>query len=364
MAGLRQFLVLHEPEGACRLRLAARGMPTEVAAEVAFYLAQATDFAGMLEEIGAALAGVGVELVWAAVDDRDRRLAPLLGPARETTFLWCLTDGFAWYRGSFASAAAALLDVAQFGSPPELQLMAQDKFRTSAAAAAFGLPVPATLLLEDGEILGRIGEPPATGPWFVKPNTLGAKLGIGRDSRVPTAEAALGPAARIRERYGDRALAQAYVAGRDVRVSCMDLGGAGPPPLGVYAVRTDGNEDFPTLEDSLRMTRLREAGTEAGLAVALEDLGGTDEGREIATLARRLARGLGMRDYWSMDFRLDEAGRPWFLELEVCPAGTIYDFLTYLRRAYGLGLADALARAAPVAFGRRRAAPPKRERQA
>src|ERR671938_311961 len=171
MAGLRQFLVLHEPEAACRDRLTARGMPPAVAAEVAFYLAQGTDFAGMLDEIGAALAGAGVELVWAVLDERERWLPPLLGPARDTTLLWCLTDGFAWYRGSFASAVAALLDVPQFGSPPELQLMAQDKFRTSAAAAAFGLPVPATLLLEDDEVIGCIGAPPAAGPWFVKPNT-------------------------------------------------------------------------------------------------------------------------------------------------------------------------------------------------
>src|SRR3954453_18778251 len=133
MAGLRQFLVRHEPEGACRLRLTARGMPPAVAAEVAFYLAQATDFAGMLDEIGAALAGVGVELGWAALDDRERWLPPLLGPARDTTLLWCLTDGFAWYRGSFASAVAALLGVAQFGSPPELRPIAQDKVRRDAA---------------------------------------------------------------------------------------------------------------------------------------------------------------------------------------------------------------------------------------
>ena len=53
-----------------------------------------------------------------------------------------------------------------------------------------------------------------------------------------------------------------------------------------------------------------------------------------------------------MDFRVDETGRPWFLELEVGPAVTIYDFLTYLRQD-GAGLAEALARAAPVAFGRR-----------
>ena len=42
----------------------------------------------------------------------------LTGCDRRQTLAWCLTDGFAWYRGSFVSSMTALLDVAQFGSPP------------------------------------------------------------------------------------------------------------------------------------------------------------------------------------------------------------------------------------------------------
>ena len=63
----------------------------------------------------------------------------------------------------------------------------------------------------------------------------------------------------------------------------------------------------------------------------------------------------GLRDYLSMDFRLGEDGTPWFLELEVCPAVTIYDFLTYLRDAHGTDLVGALVRAAPLAHARRNA---------
>ena len=40
----RRFVILFEPEAACRGRLEARGMAADVAAEIAFYLAQASDF--------------------------------------------------------------------------------------------------------------------------------------------------------------------------------------------------------------------------------------------------------------------------------------------------------------------------------
>ena len=40
---------------------------------------------------------------------------------------------------------------------------------------------------------------------------------------------------------------QAYVPGRDVRVSCMDLGGPAPA-LGLYEIAT-GTAGFPTLAE-------------------------------------------------------------------------------------------------------------------
>jgi hypothetical protein len=134
----------------------------------------------------------------------------------------------------------------------------------------------------------------------------------------------------------------------------MDLGGPEPPPLGMYEVETGAGTGFPTLADSRRLTTLKAASSADGLA--LRDLRGDPAAARLERAVRRIARALGLRDYFSFDFRLDEAGEPWFLEFEVCPAVTIYDFLAYLRDAHGTGLADALARAAPLAHGRRAAA--------
>src|SRR5690606_13208052 len=142
-----------------------------------------------------------------------------------------------------------------------------------------------------------------------------------------------------------------YMTGRDVRVSFMDVG-IDPAPLGIHAVMA-GERGFPTLADSRRITTMRETD---GTSLTLRSLAGTDTGRRIETAARHLARVAGLRDYWSMDFRLGDDGTPWFLELEVCPAVTIYDFLTYLREAHDLDLPGAIAQAAATAWRRRASA--------
>jgi D-alanine-D-alanine ligase len=348
---LRRFVVLFEPEAACRERLVARGMSEEVAAEVSFYLAQATDFAALVEPIRAAFAAIGVEAVALPLDERHAWL-PLAGPEGRHSLVWPLTDGFAWYRGSFVAAVAGLLDVPLFGSTPAAHLMCQDKFRCIALARALGVRTPPTVLVEDDEPLSPLDVLPEGAPLFVKPNTLGGKLGIGEDARAASLREALDLARRIHARYGDRALIQAYVPGRDVRASFMDLGESSAP-LGLHAVAISSGRGFPTLADSLRMTTLRKAGESEGLALVVEDLRGTPVTAAIEAAVRRIARVAGLRDYFSFDFRLGEDGEPWFLEFEVGPAVTIYDFLTYLRDAYGLGLPEALARAAPLAFARR-----------
>ena len=351
-ADLERLIVLYEPEAACRDRLVAAGHEPEIAAEIAFYLAQATDFETIEEKLRRALAAAGIELLTAALDDHATWLAWLGPERRASSLLWCLTDGFAWYRGSFASSVAALFDVPQFGSPPAAQHMAQDKFRCLALAAALGVRVPPTLLVEDGEPLSPPAALPAHGPYFVKPNTLGAKLGIEHDASQHGLDEAFVLTRRIWRRYGDRALVQSYVRGQDVRVSFMDLGQP-EPALGVYAVRTRAATGFPTLADSRVMTGPATGAESGGLDLQLTSLGGRPEATAIEATARQIARVAGLRDYWSMDFRLDEAGTPWFLELEVCPAVTISDFRTYLRDVHGADLAGALPAAVRLAHARR-----------
>ena len=369
-ATLRQVVVVAESEAAATARLRAHGFAPEIAAEIAVYLAQATDLPGHVPDLTAALAAVGIGL---RVIDLDALpgLLPALAVAPAATLLWNLTDGIRFYRGSSVPALARLLDLPRFGAPPAAQHLCQDKFATLALAATAALPCPPTRLLEGGTTIAALGGPLGDGPFFVKPNTLGAKLGIFADSRCATLGEAASRAERLWDRYGDRALVQPYLDGDDVRVSFLDTGGLFRAQLGLYRLAKDKAGEtggaFMTMRDNETLSGARDtAGTRGGFGATrpaafvprmtnLRDDAAPDAARAVAAIeaaAERLARLLGLAGIFSMDFRLDAAGDATFLEFEVCPAVTIYDFQTYLREAHGTTLGPALARAFRVAYAR------------
>ena len=360
---LRQVVIVYETEAEAAERLGRCGYTPDIAAEIAVYLAQATDLPEHMSDLVTALAAEGIAARFVPLD----ALAPLLpelAAARGETLVWNLTDGVRFYRGSAVPALARLLDLPRFGSPPTAQHICQDKFATLALATAAGLPCPPTWLLEGTATLARLGEMPAAGPFFVKPNTLGAKLGIFADSRCATREEAATRAARLWERYGDRALVQPYLAGDDVRVSFLDSGGGLRAQLGLYRLAKDAagetGGDFMTMRDNETLSGARDtAGGRGGFGAMrpaafvprmtnLRTVPSPAAARIVAAIevaTERFAQMLGLAHVFSLDFRVDAAGGATFLEFEVCPAVTIYDFQTYVGEAYGTTLGPALARA-------------------
>ncbi len=350
-----RLLIVIEPEQACRDRLRRLGFAAAVADEVAPYLAQATDLAAYTDEIAAALAAIGCGLEVVDLDTLAGR------PIPAGAMLWGLTDGIAYFRGSAVAAFARLAGVPAYGSPPQAQHLAQDKFKCLALAAAAGLPVPPALLLRGDAVVARHGHLDPAALLFVKPNRLGAKIGIFGDSLCIGLDEARDRSRRLAERYGDEAVVQAFVPGSDVRVSWMDLGQPLGPSLGIGRLGKDPASEtggaYLTMRDnaSLSGSRDTEGGTTPfgqGQARAfvpkLDDLRRDPAAAaavvEIEQMVGRAVRLFGLKDYFSFDFRLGDDGRPWFLEFEVCPAVTIFDFQTYLRTTYGLGLGPALAR--------------------
>ena len=249
---------------------------------------------------------------------------------------------------------------------------ARTNSQSLALASAAGVAVPPTKLMEGEREIATLGLLPSTGPYFVKPNMLGAKIGIFADSLCRDLSDARDRATRIWERYRDRALIQPFVGGDDVRVSFMDLGGDFADQLGVERIVKDpGSEtggDFLTMKDNDTLSGARDtlggrggfgAAKAAAFIPSMIDLGAEKDERSRRAVARvldfssRVSRLIGLRDYFSIDFRINSEGEPTFLQFEVCPAVTIYDFQNYLRRR-GLGLGDALAKALRVASARRR----------
>ncbi|BCG91822.1 D-alanine:D-lactate ligase-like protein [Mesorhizobium sp. 131-2-1] len=339
------LILVHEPEKACFDRLVSDGYPAERATEISSYLAQSTDLAAEFGVLAAACEARGLAFAPVELDDAASTLA---GADPATTLVWTLTDGIAYFRGGAAPALARLNGLKTIGADDSLFALCQDKFRSGAVLGALGLPAPQAGLARNGEWLV---EPPASrAGWFVKPNRLGAKIGIWPDSRVADLGHALELSRRVFAHYRDDVVVQPYVGGRNVRASFLGL----RPDTGVEALGiafVDSGGDFQTMADSLALYgdtggAAKAAGTYA--EPVLEPVAASQPAADatIRRIAGRLMAGLGLRDVFSVDLRVEADDTVHLIEFEVCPGLPCFDFRAYCRAQWGLGLADAMAETA------------------
>ncbi|PTE06876.1 D-alanine:D-lactate ligase-like protein [Mesorhizobium helmanticense] len=340
-----KLILVYEPEKACIDRLVADGHLPERAAEIASYLAQSTDIAPEFDALAAACLKRGLSFAPVALDDAASALA---GEDPRVTLVWTLTDGIAYFRGGAAPALARLNGLKVIGADDALFALCQDKFRAGAVLGALGLPVPQAGLARDGRWLV---EPPASpAGWFVKPNRLGAKIGIWPDSHSGDLGHALELSRRVFAAYRDDVVVQPYVAGRNVRASFLGL----KPDTGVEALGiafVDSGGDFQTMADSLALYGdTGEAAKAAGkyMEPVLESVADSQPGAAatIRRIAERLVTGFGLRDVFSIDFRVEADDHVHLIEFEVCPGLPCFDFRAYCRTQWGLSLADAMAETA------------------
>lgn len=343
------LVLVYEPEKACFDRLVTEGHAPERAAEIASYLAQSTDLFPEFDALAAACAKRDLTFLPVELDDAAKALA---GRDRQNTLVWTLTDGIAYFRGSAAPALARLNGLATIGADDSLFALCQDKFRSGAVLAALGLPVPQAGLARNGRWLV---EPPASpAGWFVKPNRLGAKIGIWPDSHCENLAHALEISQRVFSAYRDDVVVQPYVAGRNVRASFLGLKpDTGTEALGVAFVNSGA--DFQTMEDSLALYGAtgEKAKTDGNYAEP-ELLAVADSQPEADAKIRRIAdvlmRSLGLRDVFSIDCRVEADDTVHLIEFEVCPGLPCFDFRTYCRSQWSLELPEAMAAMAAGRF--------------
>jgi D-alanine-D-alanine ligase len=343
------LIFIYEPEKACFDRLVGDGFPAARAAEISSYLAQSTDIAPEFGAMETACARRGLRFEPVALDDAATALA---GRDPKNTLVWTISDGIAYFRGSAGPALARLNGLRTLGSDDSLFALCQDKFRAGAVLGALDMPVPQAGLARDGRWLV---EPPAsvTG-YFVKPNRLGAKIGIYADSRCETAGHALELSHRVFAAYRDDVVVQPYVSGRNVRLSFLGVTpDAGAEALGIFFVDSGG--DFQTMEDSLALygetgAEARAIGSYAEPELVPVAVSQPVAAGRIGAIATRLMQALGLRDVFSMDFRVEADDTVHLIEFEVCPGLPCFDFRAYCKAQWGLELAEAIAATAANRF--------------
>ena len=212
--------------------------------------------------------------------------------------MFCL-PGMTTYRALFDA-----LDIPYVGNPSDVMALGADKAKARAVVAAAGVDVPEGEVLRVGERSGMLP------PVVVKPVDADNSLGIALVRSPAEYPAALAEAFV----HSDRVLVERYVElGREVRCGVVVRDGVVVClPLEEYAMGTS-----PVRRYADKIAR----GDDGGLGLVAKDatrawiVDPSDPVTEaVWAAARTCHEALGCRHYSLFDFRVDPAGRPWFLE--------------------------------------------------
>ncbi len=215
-------------------------------------------------------------------------------------------------------AVAAALGKTCSGAGTRCQTLAFDKWQARACLSAHGVCVPAAVLAPPGGVPLPTDLPP--GPLIVKPVRADASEGIGEDSvlAVPTAERLRALTAAVHRHFGQPALIEQFIDGREFNVSVIDHGGTvrvlpiaeiefvdyadGRPRIVDYAAKWQP-ESFAYHHTPRRLP----ASLDAPTATA------------IGALARSAWDALGCTGYARVDMRLGTDGRAYVIEVNPNP---------------------------------------------
>jgi D-alanine-D-alanine ligase len=209
--------------------------------------------------------------------------------------------------------ALETLGVPLTGCSAQVLALAGAKHRAKATLSAAGLPTPKCNVIRAAP--RRRCE--LCWPVIAKMALYHASIGIEQAS-VATNDAQL--SARIETllgRYRGPVLVEEFVAGREFTVTVIELPRCVALPAMEFEFTAAPHELWPLVTyDAKWRPESREylatpARHAASITVSLE--------RKLADLACRAFRTLGCRDYARVDFRVDNQGQPWILEVNSNP---------------------------------------------
>jgi D-alanine-D-alanine ligase len=213
-------------------------------------------------------------------------------------------------REAVPAAICEFLGLPYTGSDPLTLPVTLDKWMARRVVSP-EVPVAGAALLQGAE--DEVALAALRYPVIVKPNDEGSSIGIRRESRCADAAAAAERCRWLRQRYGCPILVETFLPGREVTAAVRG-NGADATLIGLMEIAPadDRAEDFVYgLEAKRDFRRQVRYHVPPRLAPAQLD--------RIASLALTAYRLLGCRDIARIDFRLDAAGTPHFLECNPLP---------------------------------------------
>ncbi len=237
----------------------------------------------------------------------------------------------------------ALLDLAGIpytGSGHMASANAMDKDVSKHLFRAAGVPTPDWLMapVEAWEVEARLGY-----PVVVKPNKQGSTVGLTVVKHPEQLEAAIEEAFR----HDDEVMLERFVPGRELTVGILD-----DRPLAVGEIIPRRSEIFDY------ESKYQQGGAEEIFPADLSP----EKTREVQELGLRVHRALKLADYSRVDFRMDEEGILWCLEVNTLPGMTSTSLLPQSAQAAGIGFPELCDRIVQLALERWRQREERRAR--
>jgi D-alanine-D-alanine ligase len=231
-------------------------------------------------------------------------------------------------RESQVPAVLELLDIPYTGSDPATLSIALDKALAKKIVRGHGILTPNFQLMTTGK--ERLNKELTTFPLIVKPVAEGSSKGVLKKS-VCQSEAELREVVReLVGKYRQPALVEEYIRGREFTVGL--LGERRPkvlPPMEIVFLDQEEKNPVYSFEHKLDWTDRIRYDVPAKLDPQWME--------RLKTAARAAFIALGCRDVARIDFRMDEKGRPCFIECNPLP-GLTPDWSDLVLIAKGAGM--------------------------
>ncbi len=218
------------------------------------------------------------------------------------------------------------------GAPPLALQMTRNKAISKKVLAYFGIQVPGFVSYRLHEQVDRT--PKLTFPLIVKPLQTDASAGIAQASVVQDQESLVERVAFIHERFGQGAIAEEFVDGRELYVSIIGNDDS-LEILPITEMIFDKGKTRPEERIATQFAKWDEAYRERkGIRNVLARPLSKVVRERITQTCRMAYRALWLRDYGRLDIRLTDDGGVWVLEANANP------FISY-----GHDMANAAAKA-------------------
>lgn len=240
-------------------------------------------------------------------------------------------------REAYAPILLEMMDIPCLGSDALTLSMTLDKSWTKDLVAAADVPTPPHRVYRHPEEVRPQGLP-GSFPLFAKPRYEGSSKGLRPSSRAESLDALREEVDRLAAAYDQEVLVEEFVEGGGEFTVAV----AGHDPPEALPVLQRGVE--PTTGLGLHALEHRGAST-ADQEWDYELRGTLDTAFEerLQTLTLRLFDRLECRDFARADFRVDEDGQPWFLEVNPLPTFAPDDTFAIIAELMGRDYVDYLA---------------------